>query len=422
MTAKIKKEYVTNSKQLEALKVPEGQKQLRNPVKNGLYLLVRATSKSWRWDFRFDGKRDTVSFGSFPTMNITTARNELTEAKALHQKGINPRVERQRIKAENIAKENAAKEQQADDANTFKAVSTLWLAKCELEWASSHYAKQVSRLNTHILPAIGALPIKQIKRKHVADFLLLLAGTGKHETAKRCGLITDSIFNYALNVGLIEGSPVGKLNKILPKPMPVKMPAITDPKELGILLRTIDAYKGNITTCIALKLLPYLAVRGGEFRHAEWTEFDLDKALWVIPANHIKQLRTLQLDEDNVHEVPLSKQAVALLRELKQYSHSNYLFPSIRTNARPMSENTINAALAQLGYKDRMVGHGWRSAFSTLMNPKGFSAQAVELQLAHTVKGVRGRYMRAKYWEERVRLMDGWADYLDELREGCSDR
>jgi len=214
----------------------------------------------------------------------------------------------------------------------------------------------------------------------------------------------------------VDGVPIGNLKKVLPKAVPVKMPAITNPKELGELLRAIDGYQGHITTRLALKLLPYLAVRGGEFRHAEWMEFNLDDAVWVIPASHRKQKRAKQQDAANTHTVPLCKQAVALLRELKQYSHGNYLFSSIRTTTRPMSENTINAALAQLGYKNRMVGHGWRSSFSSLMNQQGFSADAIELQLAHSLKGVRSRYNRGDYLEERRELMQHWADYLDGLR------
>jgi len=402
--------------QLAALTVPDGQKQLRQPVGEGLYLLVRATSKSWRWDYRLANKRDTASFGAYPAMSLKEARVELKAAKALQSKGINPRVAARRIKAENIAKAAAEKAQQIEDANTFKAMSMLWLGKYETEWAHSHYLKQVSRLQRHVLPALGNTPIKQIKRKQVTEFLLLLAGTGKNETAKRCGQIVVSVFDYALNAGLVESIPIGNLNKVLPKPVPVKMPAITDPKELGELLRVIDGYQGHITTRIALKLLPYLAVRGGEFRHAEWAEFNLDEALWVIPANHRKQKRAKQQDPTNTHTVPLCKQAVALLRELKQYSHGNYLFSSIRTLARPMSENTINAALAQLGYKNRMVGHGWRSSFSSLMNQQGFNADAIELQLAHSLQGVRSKYNRGEYMEERVQLMQHWADYLDDLR------
>ncbi len=156
---------ITNDMQLKALKVPAGQKQLRQSVGNGLYLLVRPTSKSWRWDFRLTGKRDTVSLGAYPEVSLKLAKALLAEARALQQKGINPRVEQQRIKAENIAKSQAVKAQQIEDANTFKAVSNQWLAKHETEWAISHYAKQVSRLNHHIIPALGHMPIKLITRQ-----------------------------------------------------------------------------------------------------------------------------------------------------------------------------------------------------------------------------------------------------------------
>jgi len=414
--------YITNDMQLKALKVPAGQKQTRKPVGGGLYILVRPNSKAWRWDFRLDKTRDTMPLGTYPEISLKQARQRLADAKALQQKGINPRVHQQQIKKDNIAAAKAAKAQQVEDANTFKAVSLLWLAKHEAEWAESHYLKQVSRLNRHIIPAIGDMPVKQITRQKVTDFLLILAGTGRRETAKRCGQIVSSVFDYALNAGLVDGIPVGDLSKVLPAPESKKMPALTDPKEIGGLLRAIADYQGEYTTKIALQVLPYLAVRGGEFRRAEWAEINLDAALWTIPASHRKLIRKLQQDEANTHEVPLSRQAVALLAELKQYTgHGQYLFPSSRSATRPMSENTVNAGLARLGYKGQMVGHGWHAAFSTTMNALGFNPDAIERQLAHTEKNqVRAAYNRGEYLEERVRMMQQWADYLDQLRDGAA--
>jgi len=413
--------YITNDMQLKALKVPEGQKQTRNPVGGGLYLLVRTTGKSWRWDFRLAGKRDTFSLGSYPEVSLKQARQRLAEAKALQQKGINPRQEKQRIKAENLAKQQAAKAQQIEESNTFRAISIQWLAKHESEWAESHYQKQVSRLNRHILPAIGDTTVKQITRQQVTGFLLILASTGRRETAKRCGQIITCVFDYALNAGLVDGIPIGNLSKVLPAPEPKKMPALTDPQEIGGLLRAIQDYQGEYVTRIALQLLPYLAVRGGEFRRAEWTEINLDDAVWTIPASHRKLIRKLQQDESNTHTVPLSRQAVELLKDLKQYTgHGKFLFPSSRTATRPMSENTVNAGLARLGYKGQMVGHGWRAAFSTTLNDMGFNPDAIERQLAHTEKNqVRAAYNRGEYIDERTRMMQSWSDYLDGLRDGA---
>jgi len=413
--------YITNDMQIKALKVPEGQKQTRNPVGGGLYLLIRPTSKSWRWDFRLAGKRDTFSIGAYPDVSLKQARQRLAKAKALQQSGINPRVEQQRIRAKNIAKQQAAKAQRFEDTNTFTAVSMLWLDKHETEWAESHYQKQVSRLNRHILPALGDTPVKQITRQQVTGFLLILANTGRRETAKRCGQIVTSVFDYALNAGLVDGIPVGNLGKVLPAPESEKMPALTDPQEIGGLLRAIQNYQGEYVTRIALQLLPYLAVRGGEYRRAEWTEINLVDAVWTIPASHRKLIRKLQQDESNTHTVPLSRQAVELLKELKQYTgHGKYLFPSSRTSTRPMSENTINGGLARLGYKGQMVGHGWRAAFSTTMNDLGFNPDAIERQLAHSEKNaVRAAYNRGVYMDERTRMMQAWGNYLDGLRTGA---
>jgi len=412
--------YVTNDMQLKALKVPEGQKQTRNPVGGGLYLLIRPTSKSWRWDFRLAGKRDTFSIGAYPDVSLKQARQRLAEAKALQQKGINPRVHQQQEKAANIAAQQAVKAQQIEDANTFNAAAQSWLAKQEIEWSPSHYAKQNSRLRNHILPAMGDLPIKQITRQQVTALLQVIVDNGTRETAKRCGLIISGVFDYALNAGLVYAIPLGNLNKVLPAPQHRKMPALTDSKEVGGLLRAIDGFQGDIVTRYALKILPHVVLRAGEFRLAEWTEINLKKQEWIVPASHRKLKRALQMDDVNVHVVPLSTQATALLTELWRYTgHGKYLFPSTRAG-RSMSENTINGALHALGYKNRMVGHGWRSVFSTWGNASGFNPDAIERQLAHTEKNaVRAAYNRGEYIDERTRMMQAWADYLDGLRTGA---
>lgn len=413
--------YITNDMQLKALSVPDGQKQLRNSVGNGLYLLVRATSKAWRWDFRLAGKRDTVSLGIYPETSLKVAKQRLANAKALQHNGINPREEQQQVKADNIAKKQVEKAKQVEDGNTLSVVSLLWLAKHENEWAISHYKKQVSRLNGHIIPAIGETPLKKVTKQQVTDFLLTLAHTGRSETAKRCGQIVTSIFDYALNAGLVDSIPIGNLSKVLPSPGPKKMPALSKPNEIGGLLRALPEYQGEYSTRIALQLLPYLAVRGGEYRHAEWKEINLDDALWTIPAKHRKLKRKLQQDEGNTHIVPLSRQAVALLRELHTCTGSgSLLFPSSRTTSRPMSENTINGGLARLGFKGQMVGHGWRTIFSTSLNTLGFNPDAIEQQLSHTEKNqVRAAYNRSDYMTERTKMMQAWANYLDALRDGA---
>jgi len=409
--------YVTNDMQLKALKVPDGQKQMRQPVGDGLYLLVRSTSKSWRWDFRLACKRDTVSLGSYPSTSFKQAKQKLADAKALQKRGVNPRVHQQQERAANIAEQQAVKTQQIEDANTFKAAAQLWLAKQEAEWSPSHYAKQSSRLRNHVLPSIGDVPIKQVTRKQVTELLQVIVDNGTNETAKRCGLIISGVFDYALNAGMVGSIPLGNLNKILPAPQPKKMPALSDPKEIGGLLRAIDGYQGGIVTRYALKILPHVVLRAGEFRLAEWSEINLKKQIWTVPASHRKIKHALQADDANVHIVPLSNQATALLTELRRYTgHGKQMFPSTRAG-RPMSENTVNGALHALGYKDRMVGHGWRSVFSTTMNALGLNPDAIERQLAHTEKNqVRAAYNRGEYMDERTRMMQQWSDWLDGVK------
>lgn len=271
-----------------------------------------------------------------------------------------------------------------------------------------------------MFPFIGSVPVADLKKTQVADVLTAIAERGTIEIAKRIGQITRQVLDYAADRGLIDAIPMGNTKNLIPSRKAKPMPAITDSKRIGELLRAIYAYEGSFVVCQALKLLPLVAVRSGEFRTAEWREFDLEGGLWTIPAAHRKLVKSAKADPANVHLVPLSTQAVAILKELQQLTGAGrHVFPSVRGDVRAMSENAINVAIHAMGFAD-MVGHGWRAVFSTSLNEQGFNPDCIERQLAHTEKNkVRAAYNRGDYLAERKKMMQHWADYLDGLREGA---
>jgi integrase len=264
------------------------------------------------------------------------------------------------------------------------------------------------------LPALGARPIKDITAADVLAVLRNVESRGKHESAMRLRAMIGQVFRYAVATGRADSDPTGALKGAIATPIERHRAAIVEPKAFGALLRSIVAYQGFPETSAGLQLLALTFVRPGELRSAEWTEFDLDSALWSIPAGKMKMRRP--------HRIPLAPQALAILRDLHALTgHGRFLFPSVRSSARYMSENTINAALRRLGFKqDEMTAHGFRSAASSILNESGlWSADAIERQLAHVdADSVRRAYARADYWDERVRMMSWWADKCDELRRG----
>ncbi|MBN4073314.1 site-specific integrase [Mariprofundus ferrooxydans] len=272
-----------------------------------------------------------------------------------------------------------------------------------------------------MFPLIGAVPLAQLTKSQVANALTTITQRGTLEVAKRIAQITRQVLEYASDKEIIDNIPMGSTKNLLPRRKAIPMPAITEPKRIGEFMRSIYAYQGSFVVCQALKLLPLVAARSGEFRNAEWPEFDFDNALWTIPAMHRKIPKDDKLNPANVHLVPLSRQAVAILRDIQQLTgNERYVFPSFAGRGKPMSENAINDAIERMGYKGEMVGHGVRAMFSTSMNAQNINADAIERQLAHKEKdAVPAAYNRAEYFPDRVRMMQQWADYLDGLRLGA---
>lgn len=381
-------------------------KPLEKPYKlsdsGGLYLLINPNdSRWWRLKYRFEGREKGLSLGVYPHVSLQQARSQRDEAKKAVANGIDPSVKRQ-------AEKSAT-------ANTFEAVAREWLALQQKKLAQTTYDKAVATLETLVFPYIGSRPIAKLAAADVLKVLKRIEGRGIHETAHRTRQRCSQVFRFAVQTGRAEHDVTADLRGALASVESEHHAAITEPARIGELLRAIDGYSGHPVTAYALKLAPLLFVRPGELRHAEWTEFVLDghEPHWRIPAEKMKM--------GEQHVVPLSKQALALLHELQPLTGGGqYLFPSLRSGSRPMSENTVNAALRRLGYaSDEMTGHGFRSLASTNLNEQGYHPDLIELQLAHAERNkVRAAYNKAQRLPERRQMMQAWANYLDGLRAG----
>jgi len=406
--------------QAKAAKLPVGKRKAKFAVSDGLFLLVTESGKYWKYAYSFDGKRKEASLGVYPTVSMKAAKAKLQDVKSLLADGIDPNQKKRAERQANIAATRKQEEQAEEDANTFEVVARQWHTTHENGWSDKHAKTILRRFELHVFPTVGSIPVAQLTKSQVADVLTAIAARGTAEIAKRIAQITRQVLEYASDRGLIEAIPMGNMKTLLPQRKAKPMPAITDSKRIGALLRAIYAYEGSFIVCQALKLLPLVALRSGEFRTAEWIEINFDDAMWTIPAAHRKLTKDAKADPANVHQVPLSTQAIAILKDLQQLTgRGRHVFPSGRGDIRPMSENAVNVAIHAMGFDD-MVGHGWRAVFSTSLNEQGFNPDAIERQLAHTEKNaVRAAYNRGDYLDERKSMMQHWADYLDGLRSGA---
>lgn len=360
--------------------------------RDGLYLLVKPTGiRYWRMNYRFGGQQRTLSFGRWPEILLSDAREMILEARRQLAKGLDPL---EQAKLEKIAQSVAA-------TNTFEAVAKEWLEKIEKEGLAAITLKKANWLLEQTYPALGKRPVTDITAHEMLLVLKKVEASKRYDTANRIRSACSQVFRYAIATARAERDICTDLRGALVTPRTNHRAAITTPTEAGGLLRAIDEYEGNDLTRIALRLLPHVFVRPGELRWAEWSEFDFDKAVWTIPDYKMKMRRP--------HAVPLSKQALAIISEIEHdASYSSFLFPSLRALDRPMSDNTINAALRRLGFsKDQMTGHGFRAMAATLLNEMGtWNPDAIERQLAHADgNSIRRAYARGQYWDERVRMM-----------------
>ena len=372
---------------------------------DGLHLLVRPKgAKLWRLAYRFAGKQKLLALGAYPRATLGEAREKRDAARKLVANGIDPSVQR---RLEKVAA--------AAGGNSFREVAEELLAKQAREGRAEMTTKKNRWLLEPGFETFGDRPIGEITAPELLHALRKFEQRGRYESARRMRTVAGMVFRYAIATGRAGRDISLDLRGALTAPKVQHRPAITDPKEVGGLLRAIDGYAGQQTTRMALQLSALLFVRPGEMRHARWREFDLGGAVWNIPAETMKM--------DRPHRVPLARQAVGIVRQLEKVTgKGEFVFPAITSVRRPMSENTLNAALRRLGYtKNDVTAHGFRTTASTLLNEMGrWNRDAIERQLAHQEQDeVRNAYMHAaEFWAERVEMMQVWADYLDQLRAG----
>lgn len=371
----------------------------------GLYLVIQPNgSKLWRFNYRFLDKQKKLHLGGWPAISLADARVRRDEAKKKIAEGIDPALEKKRAR---IAAKYAA-------ANTFEAVAEEWLVKCERDGLAPVTVDKIRWLLAKAYPLIGTIPIAQITPHEALAVLRKVEATGAYESARRMRSVLSRVFRYGVATVRCDKDVAADLRGAIAVPKVKHFAAITKPAEVGSLLRAIDGYSGHKVTVMAMRLSPHVLLRPGELRQAEWTDIDFDEAIWFIPAERMKMRRP--------HRVPLSRQVIAMLKELHEHTHWwKYLFPCLGKPRKAMSENAVNQGLRKLGYTtDQMTAHGFRAMAATLLNEMGeWNPDAIERQLAHVdTNQVRRAYARGEYWDERVMMMQHWSDYLDQLRDG----
>lgn len=367
----------------------------------GLYLEVSsAGGKWWRLKYRHAGKEKRISLGVYPAVSLKDARDRRDDARKLLANGIDPSENRKAVRASG----------QERMANSFEAVAREWCSNHGLTWVPSHRERIVRRFERDIFPWVGGRPIADISAPELLAVIRRIEGRGALETAHRALSNCGQVFRYAIATGRAERDPAADLRGALPPVKGDHFAAITDPERVGNLLRAINAYQGTFPVCCALRLAPLVFVRPGELRKAEWADIDLEAGEW----------RYWVTKTDTQHIVPLSSQAIAILRQLRLATgRGQYVFPSARTTQRPMSDNALLAALRRLGIpKDEMSGHGFRAMARTILDEVlGFRPDLIEHQLAHAVRDPNGRaYNRTAHLAERRKMMQAWADYLEGLK------
>ncbi len=372
------------------------EKNYKVADEKGMYLFVKKNgSKYFRLDYRFNGKRKTLALGIYPETTLKQAREKRDEAKSQIANGIDPMAEKKA------------------DSLEFKEIALRWFESKQHAIEEQTHKKKLRRFEIHVFPVIGHLTITKVKSPDVFNVVKPLIARRQLDTAHRVRAELSEIFAYAIVHGIIEYDPAQPVAKQIPAHKAEHRAALTEPKEVAQLLRDIYNYQGTFVVECALKLSPLLFQRPGEIRQMEWKDLDIEAKEW----------RYLVTKTKVQHIVPLSTQAIAIIEEIRLLTGAGrYVFPSSRNDGRPMSDNTIRTALNTLGYDGKtMTAHGFRTTASTLLNEQGWSPDAIERQLSHMPSDqVRAAYNRAQYLEERRRLMQCWADYLDGLKNGAN--
>ncbi len=383
---------------------PRADKPYKLPDEKGLYLLVTVNGgKWWRFDYRFGGKRKTLSMGTYPDTSLKQAREKRDTAKKQIAANIDPAITRKIEKAGSLE-------------NTFQAIAKEFIEDKKLSWSASHRAHVEQCFERDVYPWIGNRPLKELSAVEVLATLRRIVNRGALETAARTKQFIGQAIRYGIASGRAERDVTADLRGALPSPTRGHFPAITEPKPLAQLLRDIDAYSGNFVVRTALQLQPLIFARPANLAAAEWTEFDLEAAEWRIAADKMKM--------KDAHIVPLSKQAITLLRDIYPLTGAGrYVFASNqgKTGNEPhISRESIGAAIRRMGYQGQHTAHGFRTTASTLLHEQGFHSDMIERQLSHAERNqVKAAYNRAQHLPERRKMMQSWADYLDGLKAGA---
>lgn len=377
----------------------------------GLVLIVRPNgARLWWLRYRFAGKSKTLSIGQYPVVSLKDARERAFEARKLLQNGVDPSASKQEAKAALIQAAILSED-------TVEKIAREWFDKFSVQWVESHADKIIKRLERDLFPYLGKAEIASVKPADLLAVLRKVEARGTLETAHRLLQNCGQIWRYAVATGRVERGITEDLKGAIPPSRSKHLGAVVKPEEVGALLRSIDEYKGGEIVRHALKLAPLFFVRPGELRHAEWEEMDIDKAEWVIPAQKMKMKRE--------HVVPLSRQALEIIESLRKITGTGkYLFPSATSKSRPISDMALLTAIRRMGYsKDEMTAHGFRALASTNLEHLGYDVRIIELQLAHADPNeIRAAYKRDTsrlQMEQRRKMMQAWADHLDQLKTGA---
>ena len=391
----------------------------------GLVLEARPTGAGW-WRLRYwsGGKEGMLSLGTYPDVPLKLARERRDETRALVAAGTDPSEARKADKAAQVVRVEAARLAAAGlpGMGSFEHAAREWHARMTPSWSAEHAVKVLALLVNDLFPYIGARPLPELTAPELLMHARRVEARGAVETAYRALKVAGAVFRFGVQQGYCESDPTRDLKGAIMLPVPEHRAPVTDPAKLGELLRAIHGYHGTPVVRAALALAPLVFLRPGELRKAEWSEFDLDAAVWTIPAERMKGRLKAKLNGPD-HVVPLARQAVAILRDLQPLTGAGcFVFPNPLTADRPLSDNRVLSALRRMGFgKDEMTGHGFRATARTIAAERlGVAPEVIEAQLAHRVPDALGRaYNRTLFLEQRRELMTKWADYLDTLRDGA---
>lgn len=391
-------------------KLGENKKSQKLNDGGGLYLLMLKSGKYWRYNYKFNGKFKTLALGTYPNTSLKEVRSAHEIAHDRVSKGVDPSIHKkiQKIRHNEITD------------NTFEAIARQWFDEFKDTWVESHAKRLIARLENDVFPWLGERPISEIEPPEILEVMKRVKARGALESAHRVRHVVGQVFRYAVATGRTSRDQTGDLKGAIPSHRKKHFAAIKDADELAVLLKAIDNYKGTFVVRCALKLSPLVMLRPGELRQAEWREIDLDMATWTIPVRRMKSLKATKEENETTHIVPLSNQAVKILKDIQPLTgRFHYVFPGARSRARPLSDNAIRMALRTMGFtNEQMTVHGFRATASTMLNEMGFNPDIIEAQLAHKDSNeIRAAYNRAQYMDERRTMLQTWADYLESIRD-----